>query len=231
MDESQIWEQLDLRAKNICQLLERTLGGGTGQDEIYNNDGKLESAAERMGTTLEALAVGNGEDLELDFLPDHLSSDDDSSLDEDSSLGHSDNDQEEDDESGSEITEENEEGIVGLRDSSPSESSDQEGIPSSIMQKHNPSHTGGRSPGAHPELDDGFFNLATFNAETERAEARYSSRGHLSREGDDDDDDDDAMSVDLFALVDHAEGLDERDDAENELEGKTYVRNPCRTMG
>ncbi|KAF7320313.1 U3 small nucleolar ribonucleoprotein MPP10 [Mycena kentingensis (nom. inval.)] len=49
------------------------------------------------------------------------------------------------------------------------------------------------------ELDDGFFDLSTFNAETEEAEARKVSKGRLSH---DDSEDDDEEPYDLFAPVD-----------------------------
>ena len=39
----------------------------------------------------------------------------------------------------------------------------------------------------HPELDDGFFSLAEFNAETEESEARVSSKGRLASDSEDDD--------------------------------------------
>ena len=65
--------------------------------------------------------------------------------------------------------------------------------------------------GEHPTLDDGFFNLAAFNAEIKAAESRSSSRGRLSQDDDDEDGDDPNEEVDYFASVDAPEALDEED--------------------
>ena len=65
-------------------------------------------------------------------------------------------------------------------------------------------------------MDDGFFSLAEFNAETEEAEGENVSRGRLGQDDDDDDDADD--DVDFFAPVDDmSETLFEEDDLENIL--------------
>ena len=65
-------------------------------------------------------------------------------------------------------------------------------------------------------MDDGFFSLAEFNAETEEAEARDVSKGRLGQDDDEDDDDNDADDhVDIFAAVDDVgQATFEEDDLE-----------------
>lgn len=69
-------------------------------------------------------------------------------------------------------------------------------------------------------LDDGFFDLNAFNTETEEAEARVVSSGHL---GDEDDNSDDEMSVDLFAPMDNLDHFDEGDLENNNSGGSSCV--------
>ena len=64
--------------------------------------------------------------------------------------------------------------------------------------------------GGHPSLDDGFFDLAAFNAEIEAAESKSSSRGRLSKDDEEDEEDADE-EVDYFASVDDPEAFDEED--------------------
>lgn len=196
MSEDQVWEQLDLRNKNICQMLELILDG-PGEDE------DPESSTERLRHALE-----------LDNFPDEMDSDSDSS-DEDDDDGD-----DEIDDTGSESggAEDNmTEDVMGLRDSPSSEDGDQNELPSvtDVMSKCNISLA--KSQRSHGPLDDGFFNLASFNAETERAEAKTSSRGHL---GEDSDSDSDDISVDLFAPLDHS---GHSEDAEIEDAGGRHV--------
>ncbi|KAJ7169916.1 U3 small nucleolar ribonucleoprotein complex, subunit Mpp10 [Mycena filopes] len=93
------------------------------------------------------------------------------------------------------------EDVASLRDPSDDDESE-EGeeeteLPSSLRKKR----------GFKTGLDDGFFDLASFNAETEEAEARKVSRGRL-----DEDDSEEDEAIDLFAPVDVAENFDEEDE-------------------
>nr|GAT44214.1 predicted protein [Mycena chlorophos] len=58
------------------------------------------------------------------------------------------------------------------------------------------------------ELDDDFFDLTAFNAETEEAEAGTVSKGRLNADDDSEEDDD---PIDLFAAV-HEDNFDEEDE-------------------
>ena len=96
------------------------------------------------------------------------------------------------------------EGVVGLHDSSSSEDSGGDETPSSLVDvttKRNTIPPPKNGDCSQAQLDDAFFNLASFNAETERAEAMTSSSGHLGGDGDSDSD----ISVDLFAPLDQTE--------------------------
>lgn len=201
MSEDQVWEQLDLRTKNICQMLELILGG--------QEDGGIELSTERLGQSLETLE--DGEDIELDDFADGIDTDEDS-------LDQSDDEEDEEDtESESGDTEDiATEDVVGLHDSSSSEDSDHDENSSSMIDvtsKSNAPLPKKRREHPQAQLDDGFFNLVSFNAETERAEAKTSSSGHLGEEGDSDSDD---ISIDLFAPLDQVEYSDDEDDAEEE---------------
>jgi U3 small nucleolar RNA-associated protein MPP10 len=198
MSEDQVWEQLDIRNKNICQMLELILDG---QEE----DGELELSTERFEQTLE-----DGEDFDFDDFPDS---------DEDS-LDQSDDDEEDTESESGDAEDVGAEDVVGLRNSSSSEDNDQDEIPPSVIDvtlKHNASLSKKRGERSQAQLDDGFFNLASFNAETERAEAKTSSSGHLGGEGDSDDDD---ISLDLFAPLDQVEQSHDQDNIEEGGEGR-----------
>jgi U3 small nucleolar RNA-associated protein MPP10 len=205
MSDDQVWEQLDLRNRNICQMLELILDG-------QKEDGELELSMERLGNPLKSLE--DGEDIDLDDFLDGMSSDEDS-------LDHSD-DGEEDTGSGSSVAEDNAaEDVVGLRDPSSSEGSDYDEFPFSMIDetpRHNVSLSKKGAERSESQLDDGFFNLASFNAETERAEAKTSSSGHLGGEEDSDDDD---ISLDLFTSLDQVEPTHDQGDI-GEAKGRNF---------
>jgi U3 small nucleolar RNA-associated protein MPP10 len=191
MSEDQIWEQLDLRTKNICQTLELILNGQGHGDEDSSTDllGRMSGVTE------------DGEDVDFDAISDE------------DSLDQSDDDEGEEDADSQSDSENITEGVVGLHDSSSSEDGDEDDIPSSTLdlQRHNASLPKNRGSRSQSQLDDAFFSLASFNAETERAEAKSSSNGHL---GGDEDSDDDDISIDLFAEVEHShdqEGIGEEE--------------------
>jgi U3 small nucleolar RNA-associated protein MPP10 len=208
MDEEQIWAQLDLRTKTICKMLDFVLEGESeSQDEV--SEGGSEDDDNALQKALEALE--GDEDVDMDeFLEKYglVASDD-------SEESMEDGEEDEDMGSQSEMSEdgaEGEEGISPLRDSSSDEESGSEqlafGFSKPILK---PAHKKKRNT-ATSELDDGFFSLAEFNADTERAESKSASRGRLAG---DDDSEDDENTIDFFASVDPEENFDE-DDLENE---------------
>ena len=191
MNDDQIWEQLDLRAKKFCDIFEETLESTS--EELEDNE---DVGLEEIG--LRNLINGDAglEELEgMDWDVEDSLEDEDSEDDEDE-------DEESDRQSeklGEDITQE-------LRD--PSEEGSEEELPfldltakMDIRPK--------RKTSRHSELDDDFFNLASFNAEADESEAKSVSKGRLGE--DDDGDSDDDMSVDLFAPVDDPETFEEDD--------------------
>lgn len=193
MDEDQLWAQLDLRTKPICDMLENVLEGEPAEED-FSEDGEQD---ERLRDALAAL----GEDTEanMDQFFDDLESDD-SSLSE--NFAEESGDETEESIGGGE-EDFNKEGVMTLR----GPSSDEESEDESLNSRRRPAHPKqGKSV-----VDDGFFDLSAFNAETEQAEARSASKGRLA----DEDDSDDDASVDLFTPI--AQGLNfEEDDLEND---------------
>jgi len=203
MNEDQVWEQLDIRTKNICQMLELILDG--------QDDGELDSSMERASSMLDD---GEGEDIHLADFSDGIDSDEDS-------LDQSDDG---DDDEGSSPESSNAEDIA-TDDASSSERSDQDDIPSSMLDvnsRYNTAIPENRDERSEAQLDDGFFSLASFNTETERAEAMTPSNGHPGGEGDSDDND---SSFDLFAPLDQVESSHDKEDPDEEVEG---IESRCR---
>ena len=82
--------------------------------------------------------------------------------------------------------------VAELKDPSDSENEDDIDLdkPSLLSRLKPPSKRKSKARArGHPELDDDFFDLATFNAETEAAEANTVSKGRLSGEDDDEEED------------------------------------------
>jgi U3 small nucleolar RNA-associated protein MPP10 len=193
MTDDQIWEQLDLRAKKLCETLEEALDG-TNNELDDNEDVVLE------GKHLRKVLVNGEAGLEeLDGMDWDIEegSEDDESEDED-----------EDEESeahnedlGQDITEE-------LRDPS-SEDDDDDDRPLLLDLPGEKARNFKRRAGRRSELDDAFFDLAAFNAEAEEGEAKSVSKGRLGE--DEEEDSDGEMSVDLFAPVDDMEDFAEED--------------------
>jgi len=221
MDEEQIWAQLDLRTKTICRMLDFVLEGESESQDEVSGEGS-DDGDDALRKALEALE-GN-EDADIDeFLEKYgLAGSDDSEASMEYGGGYEDMD------SQSEVSEEgveDEEGISPLRDPSSDEEigSGQPGFGLSNPGLK-PAHNRKRNAVAS-ELDDDFFSLAEFNADTERAESQSTSRGRLAG---DDDSEDDESTIDLFASVDPPENFDE-DDLENEGGAYSYIFQVFRT--
>ncbi|KAJ7254075.1 U3 small nucleolar ribonucleoprotein complex, subunit Mpp10 [Mycena haematopus] len=187
MDDDQIWTQLDLRMKPVCEMLEFALEADPSQEEELNNSDSDELMDEQLLKRMLAFQSGEQrlDEMEVDDLDEsgEVESEEESDDDDDGDLG---------------------EDVASLRDPSSDESSEPEGDRDLVAPGRSRNKT---SAGSKTGLDDGFFDLASFNAETEEAEARNVSRGQL--DGDDSEDDD---SVDLFAPVDVTENFDEEDE-------------------
>ena len=197
MDEEQIWEQLDLRTNTICRVLDFVL---EGELEAGQKDGNATGGEDEYDERLlKAL-----EDLEREGIDinDLMGEESESSSDQSSSQSQSSGSP-----SGSDLEDdEGEENYLSLRDPSEDEDGDDEVEPP-FLHSPNQSPRKKRSRNTVSELDDDFFNLAEFNADTERAEARSSSKGRLAE----DDESDEDMDIDLFARVDPVENFDEED--------------------
>lgn len=233
MDEEQVWAQLDLKAKNVCDTLIEAFDAGDvdarGMRDLPDDDGDDDESDSASEEELEdniddmeededmsvTSAFANGQ-WELDTGDEEDGEDEE---DEEGDEGADDDDL--DDEIGEEKTEE-------LRDPSEDEESDDddEGR-ESTMDLDAPSSSKRPSlrkvsKSKHPELDDDFFNLADFNAEVMEAESKSVSRGALSKDSDDEDSEDEG--IDLFAPVDNVEAFEE-DDMEEEAGGMSeFIR-------
>ena len=200
MDDEQIWEQLDLRTNTVCRVLDFVLEGESEADSEQKDENTIDGEYEYDARLLKALEDLEREGINMDDL---MGEESESSSDQSSSQSQS-----SDSPSGSDLDDDDEEEEIlsSLRDSS-SEDEDGDDEPPVL---HSPSQSPQKKRSRNPtvsELDDDFFNLAEFNADTERAEARSSSKGRLAE----DDESDEDMDIDLFASVDPIENFDEED--------------------
>ena len=191
--ESQIWAQLDLRAGALCDMLSSILEEEVPDEE----DEPAASKQKRAVVSSDADEDSDEEDLDMDNIDAADNSDEasDDASDEESQDETSFSDLDEllsSDEEGETDTEHTE----PLHD--PSDDSDSESdaapAPKTSLKKGK-----GVLPTAKPgsSLDDGFFSLSDFNAETEAAESRSRSSGRLNDDSDEEDEDE----VDFFAPV------------------------------
>ncbi|KAF9526428.1 U3 small nucleolar ribonucleoprotein complex, subunit Mpp10 [Crepidotus variabilis] len=208
MDDEQIWAQLDLRTQTMCRMLDFVLEG-----EAEDTDSKLDSFdedhdqddEERLRLALEALQAEEG-NLSMSELLEKYGYDEEDleeyEDDEDDFGGELELPGESGDATMDDDMEEN---ISPLRDTSSNDNALDVRLQPSL--KHPKKRKLGGS-----ELDDGFFDLVEFNADTERAEARSSSRGRLS--GDDEEDEDEP--IDFFSNIDAMEEtVDEEADSKD----------------
>jgi U3 small nucleolar RNA-associated protein MPP10 len=199
MDTEQIWEQLDLRGKKICDVLKIALiGTDETSDEVDGTTERVEISDEAKKKALMMLLREKFglEDDQIDAL-----------LEEEGILMNSSADSEEGEES--EVSEESDgedlgERVEMLRDST--RSSEEEEVESSRLKSRSTLQQ--RSP-----LDDDFFDLASFNAETDEAKAKRTFRKPLEEPDMASDEEDKDEDVNLFRSVDALEQAD--GDAEN----------------
>lgn len=191
----QVWAQLELRAKGVCEMLTKALDGslmdedadmrmlnGVDADEGEDED---EGGGARKKLKFEDFSQ---EDIEsLGLAPDafkQLLEGMEPEEDGEEELEES----EEDDDDGEDFGEE----VTSLRDP---EALDSSGPSRSPRLSRRP------KPSTSFQLDDGFFDLASFNAETEEAEAKHVSRGRLRSLNEGEDSESDEESIDYFAAV------------------------------
>ncbi|KAJ3985650.1 Mpp10 protein-domain-containing protein [Lentinula detonsa] len=223
MDDDQIWSQLDLRTKSICEVLDNILDKEPDQEDLEREgseleededdeefDEKLEEAIRRIknGEDVDFAELGLDESLKDLILEGAFDEDED-----DTDSDDDDDDDEEEEEEGESVESEddNAEEKVALRD--PSSDSENEQGPSRSMvdmiAHKRPARSKKGTRSGHAELDDNFFDLNVFNSQTEQAEAMNTSSGILNDEDDEEDEE-----VDLFAPID-LEDLDEEDSENN----------------
>ena len=224
MSDEQVWAELELRAEGVCELLNYALDGelkNAGDEEEEDSAGE-DAARERKLKEVRQALINQGFDpatLEGLSLEDLLGEDDDEDSDEDD---EDDEDEEEEEEEDSDEEDEEDEEEDASEDGDLGESVEELHDPSDDEDDDNldvdePSFLNGgkrtlrfkRKAGGHPILDDGFFDLAAFNAEVEAAESKNVSRGRLSK--DDEDEDEDEEELDLFAPVDDTAAFEEED--------------------
>jgi U3 small nucleolar RNA-associated protein MPP10 len=192
MNTDQIWQQLDLRAARICTNL-RVLQGddedGDGNlDGENSDDDESEDADEDEGEVeVESEDEDEDEDAQMDI--------DDENLWEELSDG------EEDEGSATD-------GVADLQEDT-SEDEEDDGPPTSMLdvihnqRKQNTSKSHSQVP---LDLDDGFFDLASFNAEAEQMEVTKRKLNFVT-----DEDSTEESDVDIFGSVDDLtiEGMDD----------------------
>ncbi|TBU38040.1 Mpp10 protein [Dichomitus squalens] len=232
MSDEQIWAELELRTQTVCDVLNYALDGPAqeGEDGEEGSENGMDDKELRLKEMRQALLDGGFDPADLEGM--ELDEDDEDDSDEDES--------EEEEEESEDEEEDGEEAELGedveeLHDASDEDEEDE-------LEVDEPSFLNGgkrtikfkSKGGGHPTLDDGFFDLAAFNAEIEAAESKSSSRGRLSKDDEEDEEDADE-EVDYFASVDDPEAFDEEDlegggaRVAAELFYKDFFEPPART--
>ncbi|KAG6850523.1 hypothetical protein H0H93_012524 [Arthromyces matolae] len=189
MNNEQVWTQLDLRAKHICDTLEHVLEGG--------HEGSTEDQSDQGGELHDDFDDDEDIDEMLRSFANPEADSEGSSSDEASAeRSEGGGESEEDPIEVSDHEDDTQEGITNLRDPS----SDESDIEASHRRRPRRQRSQKQS-----QLDDGFFDLDSFNAETEEAEAKSTSRGRLGGEEDSEDEE----MIDLFTGVDEESDLEE----------------------
>jgi U3 small nucleolar RNA-associated protein MPP10 len=172
MGPDQLWGQLELRAKGICELVNLVFEGEYPDPEALEKDSSQEE-----GDGMDVDDDDSDEDWEME---DEEMEEEEEESSEDSTLGEHIAPL-----SGSSFDPSSRVAEVGNLDlDRPFDRQNAEfGVP------------GKRRGPRHPTLDDDFFSISEFNREVDSAEAKSSSRGRLK------DDSDEEGSVDLFADV------------------------------
>jgi len=215
MDDDRLWAQLELRIGPVREVLKVVIGEEGVEDDEEGEGGLGELGMEgEDGEGFEEMDEEEFDDEDGEF-----------DEDEDDSEEGMDEDEDEDDGDDDDASLNLGEDITKLRDPSDEEQEEEEDLmdldrPVRPLGK-NKKGKGKQRAGGHPELDDGFFSLAEFNAETEEAEAKQVSKGRLGMDEDEEDEEGDE-DVDLFAPVEDEEVFEEED-----LEGGVFLFILC----
>ncbi|KAI0322714.1 U3 small nucleolar ribonucleoprotein complex, subunit Mpp10 [Amylostereum chailletii] len=223
MNDDQIWAQLELRTDNVWDMLKVALEGTDepplegeeeGEEKTHVTLDRIKKRENTLDEEDDSMDVDNDAAMDMYGLSmeEEDEEDDDSSEEED----EGDDDSEEEENLGESVTE--------LRDPSSDEDDEEEAGTHSNFSLPRKKPPQGK-PGGHPELDDGFFDLAAFNAETEEAEARSVSRGELGHDSDDSDDDE---GIDFYADV-QPDGDFEIEDETGDASYKDFFEPPSRS--
>ncbi len=172
LDKDQVWAQLELRAQNVCKMLE------------YALDGTEEPTEHGIMSTTDNLEQNSSEEEEDDSDSSYVESDDSSKMDEEPG--------------GSDDEGLLEEGVTGLRDPSVDLDGEEKELVGDSHVSSSATPLGTKDD--HSGLNDGFFNLEEFNAETEEAEVGFVSNGALNADLDDVASDED--DIDYFTSID-----------------------------
>ena len=217
MSDEQVWAELELRAQGVCEMLNYALDGELKDMEEEAEDGEGASGADARTMELDAMKqalIAQGFDpAELEGMELERDDDEDSEGSEDDEDDDESEFEDEEDDDGTDEEADYGEGVEELRDPSDEDDEDEDELrldEPSFLSAGQRTLRFKRKPGGHPVLDDGFFDLAAFNAEIEAAESKNVSRGRLSKD-DEDDSEDDAESVDLFAPVDETAVFEDED--------------------
>ncbi|KAF8329792.1 Mpp10 protein-domain-containing protein [Cantharellus anzutake] len=204
MNADQIWEQLELRTKNLAKVL----------DEVVQIDDPDQEPGPELGVEDEDEDESD-DDEDEDWLPsDEMEVD--GFGEEASGLGENLEDEDGED-SGSEDDDLetaglNEESIMKIRRGSDEEDE----IPDLDLDRPGTKRSSEMRP-RHPTLDDDFFSIDDFNMQSEAMESLFRSRGQLAGD-DEDDEDEDEDEIDLFQKFDDP-GNNEIFDEEDEEKG------------